>query len=162
MKTLFAALLAMTCMPLFAADPGADGDGTSKPTVTAAGTHVYGQPMPLGKPLAIGSALAEVGQWRGRSGKFEGRITEVCQNKGCWLVLADGDRYARVFSGHAFFMPKDTSGRAVVHGTLAERTVSEEFARHLAEDSGRDPSTVVGEQIEYRIDAVSVELLPAS
>jgi hypothetical protein len=139
----------------------ADG-GVSTPVVTEKGSHVYGEAMPLGKPVDIGRAIGNIDQWQGRLTKFEGRVTQVCQAKGCWLVLADGDRYARVFSGHGFFMPKDTTGQAVVYGVLGERTVSEEFARHLAEDSGRDASTIVGEQVEFRIDATSVELLPAS
>lgn len=134
----------------------------STPVITQSGSAVYGDAMPLGRPLAIGEAIADADGWRARPGKFEGRITQVCQNKGCWLVLAEGDRYARVFSGHKFFLPKDTTGNAVVHGTLSERTVSEAFAKHLAEDSGRNPDDVVGEQIEYRIDAVSVEIQSAA
>ncbi len=137
-------------------------DGVSTPVITESGSAVYGDAMPLGRPLAIGQAIADADGWQARPGKFEGRITQVCQNKGCWLVLAEGDRYARVFSGHKFFLPKDTTGQAIVHGKLSERTVSEAFAKHLAEDSGRDPDQVVGEQIEYRIDAVSVEIRPAA
>jgi hypothetical protein len=156
MTRLFAVLIVLACAPAFA------DDGVSTPTTSARGTPVYGEAMPLGRPIGIGAALADAGQWQGRRTKFEGRITQVCQNKGCWLVLADGVRHARVAGGHAWFLPKDTSGSAVVYGTLSERTVSEEFAKHLAQDSGRDPDQVTGEQVEYRIDASSVELLPST
>lgn len=139
----------------------AAGEGASTPQVTAGGSHVYGQAMPLGRPAAIGAVLDDAGPFLRRRAKFEGRITQVCQNMGCWLVLADGERSARVFSNHAFFLPKDSSGRAVVYGTLGQRTVSEAMARHLAEDGGEDPSSVTGAQVEYRIDAYSVELQPA-
>lgn len=145
---------------LLASSAVAADEGVSTPAISERGTAVYGETMPLGRPIDIGSALADTGTWLSRRTKYEGRIASVCQNKGCWLVLAEGDQYARVFSGHRFFLPKDTTGRAVVYGTLSERTISEEFARHLAEDSGQDPSTVHGEQIEYRIDAASVEILP--
>ena len=155
MKILIAGLLISICTPLFA------GDDASKPTVTEYGTHVYGERMPLGKPLPIDNAISS-SDWNGRRGKFEGRVTQVCQKEGCWMILAEGDRYARVFTGHAFTLPKDASGRAVVYGKLGERTVNEAFAKHMAEDAGRDPDTVVGDQIEFRIDATSVELLPAS
>jgi hypothetical protein len=147
---------------LLAVAPAFADEGASTPTLSARGTQIYGEAMPLGRPLNIGEALAQSDDWRARPGKFEGRVTQVCQTKGCWLVLADGDRYARVFSGHGFFLPKDTTGRAIVHGRLSERTIPEAFAKHLAEDSGRDPATVVGDQVEFRIDASSVELLPAS
>lgn len=121
----------------------------------------HGEDMPLGRPIGIGAALDNDSTWTGRYGKFEGRVTEVCQNRGCWLVLADGDRHARVFTGHRFFLPRDFQGEAVVFGRLGKRTLSEAFAKHLAEDGGRDPDEVSGEQVEYRIDARSIRLLPA-
>ena len=127
----------------------------------AADAQLHGEAMPLGKPIAISAALVDDGHWAGRYGKFEGRVTEVCQNRGCWLVLADGDRHARVFTGHKFFLPKDFRGEAVIYGRLGKRTLSEAFAKHLAEDGGRNPDEVSGEQVEYRIDALSIQLLPA-
>lgn len=154
MKPLIAGLLMSICAPLFA------GDGASVPTITPHGTHLYGESMPMGKPLPVGTAVSSP-EWKGRRGKFEGRVTQVCQKKGCWMVLAEGERYARVFTGYAFLLPKETSGRAIVYGTLGERTIDEAFARHMTEDAGRNPDTVVGDQIEYRIDATSIELLPA-
>ncbi|MCK9488296.1 MAG: DUF4920 domain-containing protein [Xanthomonadales bacterium] len=156
MKRLIAMMLGLLAAPLVCADE------VSTPVITASGSAVYGEAMPLGKPLAVGSAIDQADQWLARPGKFEGRITSVCQNRGCWLVLADGERHARVFSGHSFFLPKDTTGTAVVHGRLSQRTLNEGFARHLAEDAGQDPAAISGEQVEYRIDAVSVEILPGS
>ncbi len=123
--------------------------------------QLHGEDMPLGRPISISAALEQDDAWTGRYAKFEGRVTEVCQNRGCWLVLADGDRHARVFTGHRFFLPKDFRGDAVIYGRLGKRTLSEAFARHLAEDGGRDPAAVSGEQVEYRIDARSIQLLPA-
>ncbi len=156
MKPFVAVLLGLFLVPmLFASE-------VSTPVLTASGSAVYGEPMPLGKPLAVGAAIDQVDQWQARPGKFAGRITSVCQNRGCWLVLADGEHHVRVASGHRFFLPKDTTGTAVVHGRLSQRTLSEDFARHLAEDAGQDPAGISGEQVEYRIDAVSVEILPAS
>lgn len=154
MKLLIAGLLVSICAPLSA------GDGASVPAITEHGTHVHGDSMPLGKPLPVGTALSSPA-WNGKRGKFEGRVTQVCQKEGCWMILAEGDRYARVFTGHAFELPKDASGRAIVYGKLGQRTIDEAFAKHMAEDAGRNPDTVVGDQIEFRIDAVSVELIPA-
>lgn len=157
MKQILCLLAALAMSPLAVAAE----DEVSTPTISARGTAVYGEAMPLGRPLDIASALADDQTWNRRRGKFEGKITSVCQNKGCWLVLTEGGHEARVFSGHKFFLPKDTSGRAIVYGTLSRRVLSEAFARHLAEDAGADPSQVSGEQVEYRIDAHSVEILPA-
>lgn len=165
MKRLLLLSILLSSATVFAHEPAAgdhgDDAGASAPRTSARGTQVYGNDMPLGAPVGIGAALADSSKWRHREGKFEGRVAQVCQNKGCWLVLADGDRSARVFSGHRFFLPKDTTGNAIVHGVLEEHRVEEAMARHLAEDAGQDPSTIHGDQVEYRIDARSVELLPA-
>jgi hypothetical protein len=166
MKRLLLSILPLSAACLAHGPSAAGGHdeagAATVPRTTARGTMVYGEDMPLGAPIDIGTALADASAWQQRAGKFEGRVAQVCQNKGCWLVLADGDRSARVFSGHRFFLPKDTAGNAIVHGVLEEHRVEEAMARHLAEDAGQDPSTIHGDQLEYRIDARSVELLPAS
>jgi hypothetical protein len=135
----------------------------SQPIAVIDGHPIYGVAMPEGAATPIGRALADASAYLGKPGKFEGRIAKVCQKKGCWMILAEGERYARVrFGQHDFFIPKDSAGKAVVYGTLEWKTLSEETAKHLAEDSGLDPATVRGEQQEYRITASSVMLLGES
>lgn len=121
--------------------------------VFLSGTTVYGQAMPEGEAIPIGQALA---QPKGHAGpaKYKGRIARVCQSKGCWLVLEEDGRWARVMTKHQFFLPKDASGQAVVFGELSEVEVEEKEARHLAEEDGG------GEPVfrEFRIMAKSVEI----
>ena len=167
MKRLVVLSILLSSFAAIAHEPGSGGHHAEAaqapaPRATDRGSHVYGDDMPLGAPINIGAALADMGKWNRRDGKFEGRVTQVCQHKGCWLVLADGDRSARVFSGERFFVPKDASGTAIVRGVLVERRVEEAMARHLAEDAGEDPSKIQGDMVEYFINASSVELLPAS
>jgi hypothetical protein len=68
-----------------------------------------------------------------------GRISDVCQKKGCWTVLTDGDVQMRVrFKDYGFFLPTDCSGKqAYVEGVVASLTVSEKTARHYARESGQ-------------------------
>lgn len=153
MNRLFVLIL-LAAAPIVAQD-------ASAPVITATGSAVYGEPMPLGRPIGVGVALAQVDRWQGKTTKFEGRVTQVCQNKGCWLVLADGEHMARVVTGHRFFLPKDTTGRAVVYGALKENVLSESQARHLAVDAGIDSGGIEGEQVEYLIEANSVEIAAA-
>lgn len=117
----------------------------------------YGEPMPAGEATPVSAALAGAGAEPGAPRKFSGRITEVCQAKGCWVMLEDDGRAARVMmKDHAFFLPKDTRGAAVVFGTLQARTLDAAAAQHLAEDAGKDEPAPTQ---EFRILATSVELL---
>lgn len=116
----------------------------------------YGDPVPLGKPLPLAEAMASDPPAEGRL-LFSGRITEVCQNKGCWAMLEDNGHAVRLtMHQHAFSIPKDYRGRSVVWGQLTRVELSPELAKHLAEDAGRsEPDALV----EYRIDTLGLKLL---
>ncbi|MBV6646668.1 MAG: DUF4920 domain-containing protein [Cyclobacteriaceae bacterium] len=82
--------------------------------------------------------------------KIDGEIGEVCQSKGCWMVLDNPSGYpVRVtFKDYQFFVPTDVSGRqAIVEGQATIKELSPEEAQHFAEDAGRvyDPNEPVRE-----------------
>ncbi|MCA6363565.1 MAG: DUF4920 domain-containing protein [Bacteroidetes bacterium] len=71
--------------------------------------------------------------------KLEGTIVDVCQKKGCWMIMPlDSTTDMRVkFKDYAFFVPKDASGKkAVVDGWVKKKIVPVDELRHLAEDAG--------------------------
>ena len=116
----------------------------------------YGEPMPEGEAVAIATAAANPSQYAGKPGKFSGRITEVCQKQGCWVVMEQDGHSARVMAkDHGFEVPKDASGRAVAYGQLQMEPISEEHARHLVEDDGAAPPA----ERELRIVATAIEIL---
>lgn len=115
----------------------------------------YGEPMPEGEAVAIADAAASPADYQGKPAKFSGRITEVCQKKGCWVVLEQDGHSARVMAKeHGFEVPKDASGPAVAYGVLQVEPISEEHARHLVEDDG---ATAPAKQ-ELRIVATAISL----
>lgn len=89
-----------------------------------------------------------------------GEVESVCQKKGCWLVVKDGEAQARVLmKDHAFTIPMDTKGKpVVVEGTIEARTFNEAQVKHLEKDAGKDPAAVSGERTEYVLTATAVEL----
>ncbi len=116
----------------------------------------YGKPLPQGASTPIAQAIAAFDAHAGKSARFSGRITQVCQAKGCWMVLEDDGQTARVmFGDHAFALPKDSSGRAEVHGVLSRKTLTPAQVQHLQEDAKGLPVSPV----EYRIVADGVVLL---
>src|SRR5690606_13771047 len=59
----------------------------------------YGEPMPEGEAIAIADAAADpAAHTTGEPAKFSGRITQVCQKKGCWVVLEQDGASARVMA----------------------------------------------------------------
>ncbi len=96
----------------------------------------YGAALPEGDAVAIDVAATAVANYAGKPQLFSGRITEVCQKEGCWLVIEENGQSARVMvKDHAFAVPKDASGRAVVYGVLTEKALDAKASAHLAEDS---------------------------
>jgi hypothetical protein len=126
---------------------------------TAAGA-VYGQrlPTPTPKAVSIDAAAANLAEHAGKPAAFSGRITEVCQKQGCWVVLSgENDTFARVtMHGHAFGVPKDSKGPAVVYGTLSVKMLGDKEREHLKKDGASQVRST-----ELQIDALSV-LIPKS
>jgi hypothetical protein len=97
---------------------------------------------------------------------LRGRISDVCQKKGCWTVLSSGDANVRVrFKDYGFFLPKDCSGQtAYIEGVVQIATLSESEARHYSSESSSESSresrgTIHGPQRETGIVATGVRLV---
>lgn len=122
----------------------------------------FGSAIPeSGSVKALKQAIADATMAPSSPLKISGLITEVCQAKGCWMILVDGDSYARIFfEDYGFFVPTETSmQRAVLYGTISEQVLSHVEAEHLAEDAGRKALFAQGEQIrEYTIVAEGVQI----
>lgn len=116
---------------------------------------VYGAVLPAVVPASvdISTVALDPAAHLGKPAAFGGRITQVCQKMGCWLVLTgDKGELARVtMHDHAFGVPKDASGAAIVYGTLSEKTLSAAEIEHLKKDGALAPA-----ERELQIDAVSV------
>ncbi|WP_154222003.1 DUF4920 domain-containing protein [Marinicella rhabdoformis] len=124
------------------------------------GTHtVYGTTWPRIKQADYPLQAVMKSPEKHTAGKrvMTGRITKVCQKMGCWMILTDGDDFARVdFNDHAFLIPKDSSGEARVYGYLKAKELSDEqIAHYQSEGAGELPKK------SYEIVADSVMILGA-
>jgi hypothetical protein len=129
-----------------------------------ASTQTYGARRALDAP-ALPLARALVSSNVGRTIAVEGKVADVCQRKGCWMVLTDGTRAVRTtFKDYGFFVPKDLVGRTVVaEGVLARETVVEETRRHYAGESGQSAAQIAairGPSDDYTFIASSVTVRP--
>ena len=123
---------------------------------TAAAAADFGAPMPDGEAIDNATAAADPAALTGEPALYRGRITEVCQKQGCWVVLEHDGHTARVMAkDHGFAVPKDATGEAIVHGVLHVEPISTDHARHLVEDDGASAPA----DSELRITATSIRVL---
>lgn len=96
--------------------------------------------MPSGEAMKLSAAIERlaVGDTQ-LIAKVSGNITEVCQKKGCFMVLTQGEYHARVkFKDYGFFVPKDSAGKkSVIYGELISATLTAEQANHFESDADR-------------------------
>ena len=125
--------------------------------------RTFGKPLSIKKALSLQEALQQPAKYQNQKVLLEGKISDVCQMKGCWLMLSDGERAIRIkFEGYSFFVPKDSQGKkARAEGRLVQETLSEDMARHYAaeESSKSDPSEIRGPQRVVTFEAVGVAIL---
>lgn len=119
----------------------------------------YGAAFALKETKPLAQILAAKGDMKDPV-QVSGEVESVCQKKGCWLVVKDGEAHARILmKDHAFTVPMDTKGKpVVVEGTLEARTFNEAQVKHLEKDGGGDPAAVAGERTEYVLTATGIEL----
>jgi hypothetical protein len=121
------------------------------------GAH-FGAPFTDAKIVSLADAIAKPEAYAETAVKLRGKVLDVCQAEGCWLVMSDGERDMRIhMKGHAFAVPKDIGGKTVVvEGLVEKKTISEAQARHLAEEGSGDPEKIVGDQTIVRMMATGV------
>jgi hypothetical protein len=109
---------------------------------------------PLATVLAAGKDVSK------EPVQVSGTVDSVCQKKGCWLVMKDGEAQARILmKDHAFNVPMDSKGKpVVVEGTIEARNFTEAQVKHLEKDAGGDPAKVGGERTEFVLTATGLEL----
>jgi hypothetical protein len=128
--------------------------GSAAPAPDAAGhfgtPFVLADAKPLASVLAAGIGTDAV--------KVTGTVESVCQAKGCWMVIKDGDMQARVLvKDHAFAIPMDGKGKAaVVEGTITSKELTQANVDHLKKDG--DPSIGDVPKTEYFLEATALEL----
>jgi hypothetical protein len=128
-------------------------------------TDDFGAPITLEQATPLARVLANPERYALQPVLVRGRLTDVCQRKGCWTVLQDQAAQVRVrFKDYGFFLPKDSTGRqAFVEGVVVVETLTEEQARHYeSEARDGDPDSVRGPRRELGFTASGVRLLPRS
>ena len=99
----------------------------------------YGEAITLQSPVTVRELLKK--QKKEKEVLLEGTISEVCQNKGCWMVVGDEKQSVRVeFKDYKYFVPWDSEGKKVrLQGKLITKGVSAAAAKHMAGEMKNSP-----------------------
>jgi len=145
------------------------------PVYPATGSYGLGMTVAESETIAVAEVMADPEAFAERRIRVSGKVDQVCARRGCWLSLAAAEAGA----GESLFVkftcpiegrliPVEAVDRvAVVEGELTIKMISEEMARHIAEEAGEsegDVAKIVGEQrqISLASSAALVHDLPAS
>ncbi len=134
----------------------------SEPVETGESYEVFGNTFNSdAKPLSLTELIEQSEKLEGEKVIADGTVKQVCQKKGCFFMLSDGENQARItFKDYSFFIPTNSAGKYVkIAGTFNVKELSEEKAKHYAEDAGEDPEKVKGPQKEYSLVATSVKIV---
>lgn len=110
--------------------------------------------------LTLTDLIAAEGDYLGKEVVIQTTVAKVCQKKGCFFVAQNEENTARItFKDYSFFIPTDSKGKKVtLVGTFDKKVLTEDKAKHYAEDAGEDTEKIKGEQVEYSIVATSVSI----
>lgn len=149
-----------------AVDPDSDTPAADRVLAEAEVRH-FGGPFTVEETVAFASLAEDPSAYVDRTVKVEGRVADVCQKAGCWMVLAEGDKTMRVtMKDHSFSVAKDGAGSScVVQGTLVSKAVDPETVAHLEGESEKPelmPEKQAEEGVIYELQATGVALRPAS
>lgn len=108
------------------------------PTTTDGEEKIYGENFEVSSPLSFAAASDSIMNTDSLVTQVSGTVNEVCQVKGCWLTMGEGENSMRVkFKDYGFFVPKDCAGKtAYLKGVMKKETVSVDEQKHYLEDAG--------------------------
>ena len=135
--------------------------------LSAAETRL-GKPLTVKEPMPLATLLAHPDDYVGKTVQVKGKIVEVCQMMGCWMMIADDAGHSvriKVKDGEIEF-PKDSTGKtATAEGKFTKVELTREQAivraKHEAEENGKkfDEASIKGPVVHYQIAGTGAVIL---
>ena len=149
--------------------PAAVADSEAAPTATldADGWSHYGRAFALTDVRPASEVLGDPAQLVDQTVLLEGKVTDVCQRAGCWMVITDDERTMRVLmQDHSFAVDKGGTGaRCRVEGQIVAKEIDPAEVAHFeseSEDVENMPEKAADGDVTYQLVATGVAMkLPA-
>jgi len=138
------------------------------PDAASEDAQTYGETDGIANAVAAAEVAEAPDAHLDQAVTVEGRVTQVCQRKGCWLALDTGGAPIRVHvartdaGDYAFTVPTDLGdARATVRGTLQRVALDAATQRHMADDAGADTAAELQPATELQIIASGIIIAPS-
>ena len=137
-----------------------DGDQASKDW------EYYGEAFTVTKSIPASEVIGNPAAHLDGPIRVTGTVSDVCQKKGCWLVLSEGENHMRVLmKDHSFAVNmKGTGFLCDIEGTVvAEKPNPDATAHYESEGQEGAPVPEKGDtEVTYRLIASSVRMRKGS
>ncbi len=130
--------------------------------LSGCGSSEFGKPLTINQTTSIADILQEPDKYNGKRVLVEGKITEVCEMMGCWIMIQGGNEKEalrfKVDDG-AITFPMSVKGKvARAEGIVSVKEMSADEqiteGQNHADETGAtfDPSTVTGPKTRIQLN----------
>jgi hypothetical protein len=156
------------------AEVAASGAATATAAAEAAADSdwkTYGEAFTVAEDqtVACGDLLANPTSHVDATVRVSGRVADVCQAKGCWMVITpeDTDDAAAMIrvtmKDHAFSVDKQGAGSVTqLEGVLKAVEVDAETVEHYASEGGAGDAVPEKQGMKYELVASAVQMKPGA
>jgi hypothetical protein len=93
--------------------------------------------------------------------RITGKVSDVCQKMGCWMVITDADKHMRITTkDHKFFVAKDGAGATCdLEGTVVKQEANPERTEHFKSEQSEGapmPEAELAGKATYEIVASAI------
>ncbi len=132
------------------------------PEEAAPAVQHFGEAFTLEEVTPAATLLAAPADFVEKTIRVEGRVTDVCQKAGCWMVITDETNHMRIRTkDHGFFVAKDGAGStAQIEGLVVALEVDPDTVAHFESESSEGatiPEHSAKDNTTYEMVASSVE-----
>ena len=126
----------------------------------------FGGEFTVESSIPAGKVLSNPSEYVDQTVRITGKVSDVCQKMGCWMVITDADKHMRVTTkDHKFFVAKDGAGSVCdLEGVVVKKEFSKARADHYkSEQSDGAPIPKAEEEgtASYEIVAKAITFQPA-
>jgi hypothetical protein len=124
----------------------------------------YGAEFTVEEIIPASDLLSNPEQYVDKNIRVSGKVGDVCQKMGCWMVITEGDKHMRITTkDHKFFVAKDGAGsECQIEGIVIKKEADKERSEHYASESSDDAPVPQGEidnTATYEIVATGIRFL---
>lgn len=121
-----------------AVDAAVPGEEVPAAPVVPTG-KTYGASDFAAPTVKLAQVLKDFETYRNQTISVEGKVEQVCQEKGCWIKIEDQHISVRaIMKGHSFKVPQELKSKRVkMTGVMEQKELPVKVVRHYMKDEGR-------------------------